>query len=199
MTEATNNTSERAAAFAACPESGCDWSSFYQGWKAKAAHTAPPAAAVAIPERMSVPGPIWSDGRKPYGDPLNKAEIAGAGMFNLALDEVARLNPAPVEQRVVPEGYVLVPVEPTTDMFNAGYAEDDDGMDCKAIWAAMLSAAPTPEPLALEHVGHQYQGRDGLWCTFMDQRHYESTVADGSWPIRAIYAPAAPEQPVKEK
>jgi hypothetical protein len=46
-------------------------------------------------------------------------------------------------RHMVPEGYALVPVEPTTDMFNAGYAEDDDGMDCKAIWAAMLAAAPS--------------------------------------------------------
>lgn len=63
----------------------------------------------------------------------------------------------------------------------------------KRLNPGLAFATPTPEPLALEHVGHQYQGRDGLWCAFADQRHYENTVADGSWPIRAIYAPAAPE------
>lgn len=44
-----------------------------------------------------------------------------------------------------------------------------------------------------EPVGYQYQRRDGEWCSFIDQRHYENTVADGTWPIRAIYAapPAA--------
>lgn len=46
-----------------------------------------------------------------------------------------------------------------------------------------------------EPVGYQYQSRDGEWCSFIDQRHYENTVADGTWPIRAIYAapPAAQE------
>jgi len=37
-------------------------------------------------------------------------------------------------------------------------------------------------------VKHEFQGRDGDWYPFIDQRHYENTVADGSWPIRALYA-----------
>jgi len=39
-----------------------------------------------------------------------------------------------------------------------------------------------------EPVRHEFQGRDGDWYPFIDQRHYENTVADGSWPIRALYA-----------
>jgi len=46
-----------------------------------------------------------------------------------------------------------------------------------------------------EAVGHQFQSRDGSWSSFIDQRHYENTLADGTWPIRAIYtAPPAVAQ-----
>lgn len=37
-------------------------------------------------------------------------------------------------------------------------------------------------------VKHEFQGRDGVWYPFIDQRHHENTVADGSWPVRALYA-----------
>ena len=39
-----------------------------------------------------------------------------------------------------------------------------------------------------EPVRHEFQGRDGDWYPFINQRHYENTVADGTWPIRALYA-----------
>ena len=35
---------------------------------------------------------------------------------------------------------------------------------------------------------YEFQGRDGKWYPFIDERHYETTLADGSWPIRALYA-----------
>ena len=37
-------------------------------------------------------------------------------------------------------------------------------------------------------VRHEFQGRDGAWRPFIDQRHYENTVVDGTWPVRALYA-----------
>lgn len=37
-------------------------------------------------------------------------------------------------------------------------------------------------------VKYEFQGRDGKWYPFIDQRHYENTVADGTWPIRSLYA-----------
>jgi hypothetical protein len=51
--------------------------------------------------------------------------------------------------------------------------------------------APVQEPVA-----HQYQSKDGVWRDFISQIHYEATVADGSWPIRALYTtpPAAQRQ-----
>ena len=39
-----------------------------------------------------------------------------------------------------------------------------------------------------EPVKYEFQGRDGKWYPFIDQRHYENTVADGTWPIRSLYA-----------
>lgn len=39
-----------------------------------------------------------------------------------------------------------------------------------------------------EPVKYEFQGRDGKWYQFIDQRHYENTVADGTWPIRSLYA-----------
>ena len=48
-----------------------------------------------------------------------------------------------------------------------------------------------------EPVRHEFQGRDGDWYPFINQRHYENTVADGTWPIRALYAlPGAQAQNV---
>ena len=45
---------------------------------------------------------------------------------------------------------------------------------------------------AAEPVSHQYQSKDGTWRGFMDQRHYNQTVASGGWPIRALYTAPQP-------
>lgn len=59
-----------------------------------ASQAQPQSDGVIVPDRMVVPKPIWKDARNPYGDPLNAADIRGAEMFNLAIDEVLRLNSA---------------------------------------------------------------------------------------------------------
>ena len=43
-----------------------------------------------------------------------------------------------------------------------------------------------PEPVA-----RQFQGRDGMWHNFIDERHFQNTVEDGSWPIRNLYSQEA--------
>jgi len=55
----------------------------------------------------------------------------------------------------VPEGYKLVPVEPTPEMINAGRIcpmptdiEWDEDEDYSAVYRAMLAAAPTPPEAA---------------------------------------------------
>lgn len=146
------------------------------------------AQGVVMPERWNVPRPMWKDARQPYGNPLNHADIEAAEKFNLALDEVARLNAAPAQQvsvpvacscgmeypansysagfisgsgmcevcdaamppkdipqqASVPDGWKLVPVEPTKAML---FACEDAGsihnqQRGKRIYEAMLAAAP---------------------------------------------------------
>lgn len=65
------------------------------GFGLDSAALSPAGGGVVMPERWSVPRPLWKDARQPYGDPLNKADIGAAEAFNLALDEVARLNAKP--------------------------------------------------------------------------------------------------------
>ena len=43
-----------------------------------------------------------------------------------------------------------------------------------------------PEPAA-----RQFQGRDGVWHNFVDERHLQNTVEDGSWPLRNLYTQEA--------
>ena len=43
---------------------------------------------------------------------------------------------------------------------------------------------------------YQFQDSNGKWCEFLDQQHYENTVAAGRWPIRALYT-AQPRKAVK--
>jgi hypothetical protein len=44
-----------------------------------------------------------------------------------------------------------------------------------------------------EAVASQFQDYKGEWHGFIDQRHYENTIADGSWPIRKLYEYPDPE------
>ena len=39
----------------------------------------------------------------------------------------------------------------------------------------------------VQPVAWQYQGRDGEWKNFTDEKHRKATEEDGSWPIRALY------------
>lgn len=57
---------------------------------------------------------------------------------------------------------------------------------------AKLAALESQEP-----VEHQYQSRDGKWNSFLNEGHYQNTLEDGSWPIRALYL-AAGAAPVSE-
>jgi hypothetical protein len=47
---------------------------------------------------------------------------------------------------------------------------------------------PRREPEQSEPACYQYQDRDGQWCNFVSEKHYEDTKLDGNWPIRALYA-----------
>ena len=40
---------------------------------------------------------------------------------------------------------------------------------------------------------YQYQSRDGEWKDFINKKHFEDTLAEGSWPIRALFTHPAPK------
>jgi|SRR5579859_5413484 len=69
--------------------------------------------------------------------------------FNIAarnaIPALARLLEA---QAGVPEGWKLVPIEPTESMLNEGTAADTEQsrMEAKCVWDAMVSAAPNHPP-----------------------------------------------------
>ena len=52
------------------------------------------------------------------------------------------VNVAPQPQQI-PEGYALVPIEPTPEMLKSGWAENDVPLSVR--WKAMLEAAPEPK------------------------------------------------------
>lgn len=54
--------------------------------------------------------------------------------------------------------------------------------------ASELRAALPSAPANQEPVKYEFQDREGKWHPFIDKRHYENTVKDGTWPIRALYA-----------
>ena len=73
-----------------------------------------------------------------------------------AMTKAAPVAPAP--QPVVPEGYVLVPVEPTQEMEAAAYRNSSTygggpGADYRAMIAAAPKAAPAELPDAVAHYG----------------------------------------------
>ena len=71
---------------------------------------------------------------------------------------------------------------------------DQDDLEAQAMIREILKApqANSQPAQAAEPVSHQYQSTDGTWHGFMDQRHYNQTVASGGWPIRALYAAPQP-------
>ena len=80
-------------------------------------------------------------------------------------------------------------IERTLTAMERGYMHQEHAEYC-SIMEALKAELEKPEP---EPVGHQFQSRDGNWCEIVNQQHYEATLADGSWPIRPVYA--APTEP----
>lgn len=66
---------------------------------------------------------------------------------------------------------------------------------CSVGVLAAIAALKEAIQRQVEPVAYQFQDREGTWCSFSGSKHYEDTVADGTWPIRALYtsAPTIPE------
>ncbi len=111
----------------------------------------------------------------------------------------------------VPDGWKLVPVEPTDDMFIEGMEADcrgrpsiDDDNHVRSIWRAMLSSAPDAplHPAQQDPVGAQFRFNDGQTVSDWkpcDIEHHDRVQSDrklfSKIESRLIYA--APKPPVQ--
>lgn len=103
----------------------------------------------AEPPTPVVPDAIEPDydvikGILPTSNPDEYACCIAADMWNAC--RAAMLNQAPVNQPAsnspeIPDGYALVPIEPTGEMYDAG----DRQPTTKQVWDAMIAAAPKQE------------------------------------------------------
>lgn len=80
---------------------------------------------------------------------------------------------AHIQRGAVPDGWQLVPKEPTKDMVEAAYENATGGGGRAAIYAAMLAAAPAPDHSALS--------------------------ADRLWPVDGLYPDMLPPATSKER
>lgn len=91
----------------------------------------------------------WWWPRKPLGDELISGDVvttaarAAGGARDAEINELKKANSSLAEAAIVPEGYVLVPVEPTEKMVEAGYnAYVNSGwIRTYEIYEAMIQAA----------------------------------------------------------
>ncbi len=100
-------------------------------------YTAPPAP-VSAPDAME---PTVEAIKRilPTSNPDDYAACIGADMWNAC--RAAMLQGADVSSPVIPDGWVLVPAEPTSEMYDAG----DRQLATKQVWDAMIAAAPQQE------------------------------------------------------
>ena len=81
----------------------------------------------------------------------------------------------------------LEAAEKERDALRAAVRHEADCVEaCKSEIDALRAKVAAME--RQEPVKHEFQGRNGVWYPFIDQRHHENTATDGSWPIRALYA-----------
>lgn len=106
-----------------------------------------------------------------------------------------------------PYGEVMNPISPDSVRFhdkNGNVTEVSmvDGMVNIRVGGVTVSAEYLEDlmrqmakpPAEAQPVAWQFQDRDGKWHGFIDEQHRQNTIADGSWPVRALYTtpPSAP-------
>lgn len=125
---------------------------WYHGWKTEAAQTAPvvtfyrdgiEAAAKWIDKQREAYDSEhgWSDpdtGAFEFG---NDAQREYSSTLEELAEVIRALHQNAGNSPVIPNGYVMVPKEPTAQMYDAG----DRQMTTKQVWDAMLAAAPQPQ------------------------------------------------------
>jgi hypothetical protein len=68
-----------------------------------------------------------------------------------------------------------------------------------ALHTAPPAQTPRRETEQSEPACYQYQDRDGQWCNFVSEKHYEDTKLDGNWPIRALYTAPPLREPLSDQ
>jgi len=111
----------------------------------------------------------------PYDNKLGEAIIA--------LREALAEQPYEIGTRLAREGKGI------SDLWGA-VKSDADMAEAQRGYEAALAEQPAQQ----EPVKYEFQVPDGTWHPFLDKKHYENTVKDGSWPIRALYTSPQPAQ-----
>ncbi len=97
--------------------------------------------------RFSIKQYAFESIRKPLQSELAVAEIALAALtaevhsYTFEDDPQPLYTTPPTAEPAVPDGWKLVPIEPTAAMYDAG----DHQLATKQVWDAMLAAAPEVE------------------------------------------------------
>ena len=123
-----------------------------QNWKATPLYAAPVSEAkaqgvVQWPDADEIMQMAFEEGQ-PADDASGYCfELEEFDLFiDRLMSEVARLNTAPVQRVSVPDGWKLVPVEPTHEMLGAALMNQVECLDAIAViradYKAMLAAAP---------------------------------------------------------
>ncbi|PNF10369.1 hypothetical protein A6J71_00720 [Enterobacter cancerogenus] len=102
---------------------------------------AAPPAPVSVPDAISTRQAIAKMENHEPCDSINVAYKFGWNACRSAM-----LQGADGNSPVIPDGYALVPIEPTTNQWAAGMQAFDSGMDkVTRVYKAMLTAAPQQE------------------------------------------------------
>lgn len=96
-----------------------------------------------------------------------------------------------------PETHVLVPIEPSEEMFNAGLTAMRDGAMCGRMYKAFIAAAPQPEPVESEPV---YQicmansvSLSRAWIDVDEQTYHDAGLYE-EYKLRALYTTPQPDR-----
>lgn len=73
----------------------------------------------------------------------------------------------------------------------------DPSPHCAVTIRAIMAALDEPTGPVGGEVIEQFQGQDGIWHNFFNEKHRNNTVEDGRWPIRKLYT--HPEPPVVDE
>ncbi|HDC4269795.1 hypothetical protein NOX78_09975 [Enterobacter kobei] len=119
---------------------GAHWS----GWSCQALYAEPPAPVSVADEGLLHMAASAID------DLLSNKDRSGAGVWvdiPAKLRRAAMLQGADGNSPVIPDGYALVPVEPTKEMIEAGwsYYMTSKAPGSSGVYSAMLAAAPQQE------------------------------------------------------